>query len=62
MSGAVPAAAPGGTEAPPPGRCRAADLMINSACDPATGAVHAFEEQIGSHGGLEEATNEPSGR
>ncbi|MFE6688597.1 phage holin family protein [Streptomyces sp. NPDC057743] len=29
-----------------------ADLMINSACDPATGAVHAFEEQIGSHGGL----------
>ncbi|PJN37939.1 hypothetical protein CG747_25975 [Streptomyces sp. CB02959] len=29
-----------------------ADLMVNSACDPATGAVHAFEEQIGSHGGL----------
>ncbi|MER6047577.1 phage holin family protein [Streptomyces sp. NPDC001793] len=29
-----------------------ADLMINSVCDPATGAVHAFEEQIGSHGGL----------
>ncbi|WP_405785793.1 MULTISPECIES: phage holin family protein [unclassified Streptomyces] len=29
-----------------------ADLMINSACDPETGAVHAFEEQAGSHGGL----------
>ncbi|WP_407288498.1 phage holin family protein [Streptomyces sp. BP-8] len=29
-----------------------ADLMVNSAYDPATGAVHAFEEQIGSHGGL----------
>ncbi|MFB6607262.1 phage holin family protein [Streptomyces noursei] len=29
-----------------------ADLMINSVCEPATGAVHAFEEQIGSHGGL----------
>ncbi|WP_344094651.1 hypothetical protein, partial [Streptomyces stramineus] len=29
-----------------------ADIMINSAYDPATGAVHAFEEQIGSHGGL----------
>lgn len=29
-----------------------ADLMVNSACDPATGAVHAFEEQAGSHGGL----------
>jgi uncharacterized membrane protein YvlD (DUF360 family) len=30
----------------------AADIMVNSACDPVTGAVHAFEEQIGSHGGL----------
>ncbi|KWT58157.1 hypothetical protein ADL21_30705 [Streptomyces albus subsp. albus] len=30
----------------------AADIMVNSACDPRTGAVHAFEEQIGSHGGL----------
>ncbi|MFB6615208.1 phage holin family protein [Streptomyces sp. NPDC085524] len=30
----------------------AADIMVNSAYDPATGAVHAFEEQIGSHGGL----------
>ncbi|GAA1917362.1 hypothetical protein GCM10009716_28050 [Streptomyces sodiiphilus] len=28
------------------------DLMVNSAVDPATGAVHAFEDQIGSHGGL----------
>ncbi|MEU9232290.1 phage holin family protein [Streptomyces subrutilus] len=29
-----------------------ADVMVNSACDPRTGEVHAFEEQIGSHGGL----------
>lgn len=29
-----------------------ADVMVNSAYDPETGAVHAFEEQIGSHGGL----------
>ncbi|GAA3388633.1 phage holin family protein [Streptomyces roseoviridis] len=29
-----------------------ADIMINSMYDPETGAVHAFEEQIGSHGGL----------
>ncbi|GAA3377674.1 phage holin family protein [Streptomyces sannanensis] len=29
-----------------------ADIMVNSAYDPATGRVHAFEEQIGSHGGL----------
>ncbi|MFF2774595.1 phage holin family protein [Streptomyces sp. NPDC058052] len=29
-----------------------ADVMVNSMYDPATGAVHAFEEQIGSHGGL----------
>ncbi|WP_420822183.1 alkaline phosphatase family protein [Streptomyces antioxidans] len=28
------------------------DVMVNSAYDPATGTVHAFEEQIGSHGGL----------
>ncbi|MFG2287241.1 phage holin family protein [Streptomyces sp. NPDC048595] len=35
----------------------AADLMVNSAYDPATGAVHAFEEQIGSHGGLGGAQN-----
>jgi uncharacterized membrane protein YvlD (DUF360 family) len=30
----------------------AADIMVNSAYDPATGEVHSFEEQIGSHGGL----------
>nr|WP_229852489.1 phage holin family protein [Streptomyces albospinus] len=36
-----------------------ADLMINSACDPATGEVHAFEEQIGSHGGLGGAQSHP---
>ncbi|MBQ0863911.1 phage holin family protein [Streptomyces smyrnaeus] len=30
----------------------AADIMVNSAFDPETGAVHAFEEQVGSHGGL----------
>ncbi|MGW4726538.1 phage holin family protein [Streptomyces sp. NPDC004291] len=29
-----------------------ADIMVNSMYDPETGAVHAFEEQIGSHGGL----------
>ncbi|MEU6863294.1 phage holin family protein [Streptomyces sp. NPDC046876] len=28
------------------------DVMVNSAYDPRTGEVHAFEEQIGSHGGL----------
>ncbi|MFD9728349.1 phage holin family protein [Streptomyces sp. NPDC059072] len=28
------------------------DIMVNSTYDPVTGAVHAFEEQIGSHGGL----------
>ncbi|MFE1171119.1 phage holin family protein [Streptomyces sp. NPDC058773] len=37
----------------------AADLMVNSACDPDTGAVHAFEEQIGSHGGLGGAQSHP---
>ncbi|MFI0977043.1 phage holin family protein [Streptomyces sp. NPDC021093] len=30
----------------------AADIMVNSSYDPQTGRVHAFEEQIGSHGGL----------
>ncbi|MGI5253383.1 phage holin family protein [Actinacidiphila glaucinigra] len=30
----------------------AADIMVNSAYDPVTRAVHAFEEQVGSHGGL----------
>ncbi|MGW1189682.1 alkaline phosphatase family protein [Streptomyces sp. NPDC002559] len=29
-----------------------ADIMVNSMYDDATGRVHAFEEQIGSHGGL----------
>ncbi|MEW2521760.1 phage holin family protein [Actinacidiphila alni] len=29
-----------------------ADLMVNSACEPRSGAVYAFEEQAGSHGGL----------
>ncbi|MDF6046166.1 phage holin family protein [Streptomyces sp. JH14] len=29
-----------------------ADVMVNSMYDPETGCVHAFEEQIGSHGGL----------
>ncbi|MFJ6935006.1 phage holin family protein [Streptomyces sp. NPDC101132] len=29
-----------------------ADVMVNSAYHPDTGEVHAFEEQIGSHGGL----------
>ncbi|MEW2630091.1 phage holin family protein [Streptomyces sp. NPDC048389] len=29
-----------------------ADIMVNSMHDPQTGVVHAFEEQIGSHGGL----------
>nr|WP_276207390.1 phage holin family protein [Streptomyces agglomeratus] len=29
-----------------------ADIMVNSWHDPDTGRVHAFEEQIGSHGGL----------
>ena len=29
-----------------------ADIMVNSMCEPAAGTVHAFEEQIGSHGGL----------
>ncbi|WOX26561.1 phage holin family protein [Streptomyces solicathayae] len=29
-----------------------ADIMVNSMHDPFAGTVHAFEEQIGSHGGL----------
>ncbi|WP_418961536.1 phage holin family protein [Streptomyces tritici] len=29
-----------------------ADIMVNSAYDPTAGTVHAFEAQIGSHGGL----------
>ncbi|GAB2589352.1 phage holin family protein [Streptomyces capparidis] len=35
-----------------------ADLMVNSAYDPCTGEVHAFEEQVGSHGGLGGAQSE----
>ncbi|MBB0232233.1 hypothetical protein FOE67_22720, partial [Streptomyces calidiresistens] len=34
------------------------DIMVNSAVDPDTGAVHAFEQQIGSHGGLGGEQNE----
>ncbi|MFC4496207.1 phage holin family protein [Streptomyces ovatisporus] len=34
------------------------DIMINSVVEPDTGAVHAFEEQIGSHGGLGGAQNQ----
>ncbi|WP_254792943.1 phage holin family protein [Streptomyces sp. CC77] len=30
----------------------AADIMVNSMYDPESGRVHAFEAQIGSHGGL----------
>lgn len=30
----------------------AADIMVNSAYDPVARTVHAFEEQVGSHGGL----------
>ncbi|WP_367123611.1 phage holin family protein [Streptomyces phytohabitans] len=36
----------------------AADIMVNSRVDPATGEVHAFEDQIGSHGGLGGEQNE----
>ncbi|MEN3583380.1 phage holin family protein [Streptomyces sp. ZYX-F-203] len=36
-----------------------ADIMINSFHDPADGEVLAFEEQIGSHGGLGGAQSEP---
>ncbi|SCK35430.1 phage holin family protein [Streptomyces sp. WMMB 322] len=34
------------------------DIVINSVVDPGTGAVHAFEQQIGSHGGLGGEQNE----
>ncbi|MEV0975332.1 alkaline phosphatase family protein [Streptomyces sp. NPDC049915] len=37
----------------------AADIMVNSFHDPADGEVLAFEEQIGSHGGLGGAQNRP---
>ncbi|MFI9804773.1 phage holin family protein [Streptomyces sp. NPDC052301] len=36
-----------------------ADVMVNSAHDPADGEVLAFEEQIGSHGGLGGAQSRP---
>ncbi|UXY31002.1 phage holin family protein [Streptomyces sp. HUAS TT20] len=36
-----------------------ADIMVNSWYDPATGEVLAFEEQIGSHGGLGGAQAKP---
>ncbi|MFF4230467.1 phage holin family protein [Streptomyces sp. NPDC001820] len=36
-----------------------ADIMVNSKYDPATGNVHAFEEQIGSHGGLGGEQSQP---
>ncbi|MFF0711535.1 phage holin family protein [Streptomyces bauhiniae] len=36
-----------------------ADIMVNSWYDPATGQIHAFEEQIGSHGGLGGAQSRP---
>ncbi|TQK95341.1 uncharacterized membrane protein YvlD (DUF360 family) [Streptomyces puniciscabiei] len=36
-----------------------ADIMVNSAFDPADGEVLAFEEQIGSHGGLGGAQAHP---
>ncbi|TQK50955.1 uncharacterized membrane protein YvlD (DUF360 family) [Streptomyces sp. SLBN-118] len=36
-----------------------ADIMVNSMYDPKTGTVHAFEEQIGSHGGLGGEQSEP---
>ncbi|MEU0006802.1 phage holin family protein [Streptomyces sp. NPDC006314] len=36
-----------------------ADIMVNSAHDPADGEVLAFEEQIGSHGGLGGAQSRP---
>ncbi|MEV7199517.1 phage holin family protein [Streptomyces griseoluteus] len=36
-----------------------ADIMVNSWHDPATGQIHAFEEQIGSHGGLGGAQSRP---
>ncbi|MGW1138595.1 hypothetical protein ACWD6S_14080, partial [Streptomyces zhihengii] len=36
-----------------------ADIMVNSMFDPRTGVVHAFEEQIGSHGGLGGEQSQP---
>ncbi|MER6912009.1 phage holin family protein [Streptomyces sp. NPDC000594] len=36
-----------------------ADIMINSMYDPGTGEVHAFERQVGSHGGLGGEQSQP---
>ncbi|WP_405889676.1 phage holin family protein [Streptomyces sp. NBC_00133] len=36
-----------------------ADIMVNSMHDPDAGTVHAFEEQIGSHGGLGGEQSQP---
>ncbi|MEU5400003.1 phage holin family protein [Streptomyces sp. NPDC005963] len=36
-----------------------ADIMVNSVYDPGTGAIHAFEQQIGSHGGLGGEQSQP---
>lgn len=36
-----------------------ADIMVNSMYDPETGTVHAFEAQIGSHGGLGGEQSQP---
>ncbi|MER5772453.1 phage holin family protein [Streptomyces sp. NPDC001985] len=36
-----------------------ADIMVNSMYEPETGRVHAFEEQIGSHGGLGGEQSQP---
>ncbi|MFD4139825.1 phage holin family protein [Streptomyces sp. NPDC058572] len=36
-----------------------ADIMVNSMHDPKDGSVHAFEEQIGSHGGLGGEQSQP---
>ncbi|MCX4820380.1 phage holin family protein [Streptomyces sp. NBC_01142] len=36
-----------------------ADIMVNSMYDSRTGTVHAFEEQIGSHGGLGGEQSQP---
>lgn len=38
---------------------RTADIMVNSWYDPASGEVLAFEEQVGSHGGLGGAQGRP---
>ena len=35
------------------------DLVVNSMCDPLTGEVAAFEEMVGSHGGLGGPQTEP---